>query len=254
MKKHIKIKNLWSNLYLPKEKTNEIVIGVHGFSGDKESSVLIALGEELNKNGIALITFDLPCHGENDNTKPINLRECENSIGTIFDYVKENFKNISISVFATSFGAFLTLLYLSTHNEKLDKIILRAPAIFMADTTKNTLFNDHHLTLKDLKQPRNFGYKQPLLADKTFVEDLENNNLDNAQPISHFLYVLQGKKDNVVNPTENARFFDKHYPNNHKIIYFENADHRFKNPGELERIISETISILQNQQTLQQDK
>ena len=248
MEKHILINGLWSRIYLPENQINEIVIGVHGFAGDKESSVLIVLANELNKHNKALISFDLPCHGENDKAQILNLTNCINSIKTIFDYVKENFANIPISVFATSFGGYLTLNYLSKNNEHLHKLILRAPAIYMHKILETVILPEHNFNKEDLNKTINLGYENPLLVDNKFLVDLQNLNLENSKTTNHFLYILQGKQDDVVNPNDNAKFFNNYYPNQHKIIYFENADHRFKKPGELEKIISDTLSILNDEE------
>lgn len=244
MEKQIKINNLSASLYIPNESAKGVVIGIHGFSGDKESSVLIELSKHLNKNGVALVTFDLPCHGENDNSKILKLDECINSIKSIFEFTKSNFKNIPISVFATSFGGYLFLNYLSKSDEPLNKVILRAPAIYMAKVLINSFLKWRNLSKEDLKIPVNVGKEQELFIDETFLSDLHNNNLEKARPTDNFLYIIQGKKDDIVDPVQNEAFFKKLYPNKHKFIWFEDADHRFKKAGELDKIIAETMNIL----------
>lgn len=244
MEKCLKIKGLSSKIYLPQAKVNEIVVGVHGFSGDKESSVLIALGKELNKQSKALVTFDLPCHGENDNSKVLNLEECVMSVGWVLEYVKREYPEVPISLFSTSFGAYLTLLYLSGRHEKLHKVILRAPAIFMGEVLENVILPFHNIKTNELKNIVNLGYENPLLIDDNFLAELKNNALDEKAEISDKLYVLQGWQDTIVDPIKNQEFFDKHYLNNYEIFYFENADHRFKKPGELEKIIKITLKVL----------
>lgn len=244
MEKHLIINGLWSRIYLPINSVNEIVIGVHGFAGDKESSVLIALAEKLNEQEKALLVFDLPSHGENDNSKVLNLTECIESIGKILEYVKKEYQNIPISFFSTSFGAFLTLSYLAERREKLHKVILRAPAIFMGEVLENVILPEHNINVQELKKVANLGYEVSLLVDDKFLSDLKNNSLDKKTEILDRLYVLQGKLDTTVDPVKNQKFFDKHYPNNYEIFYFENADHRFKKPGELEQIIEITLNVL----------
>lgn len=246
MEKHLVINGLWSRIYLPLGRVNEVVIGVHGFAGDKESSVLVTLAEKLNKQGKALLTFDLPSHGENDKSKVLNLTECVESVGKILEYVKQEYPNIQISFFSTSFGAFLTLSYLSENKEKLHKVILRAPAIYMGEVLENVILPEHNVAVNELKNIVNLGYEAPLLVDDRFLIDLKNNSLDEKTEISDKLYILQGKLDTTVNPVKNQNFYDKHYSNKHKIFYFENADHRFKKPGELEQIINITLDILKD--------
>ena len=245
MEKHLLINNLHSCLYLPNNSTpKEIVVGIHGFSGDKESSVLIELSKHLNENSVALITFDLPCHGENDNSKPLILQDCFDSIKNIFDFVKNNFKNIPISTFATSFGGYLLLNHLSKNEEKLNKVILRAPAIHMSNVLENVILPFNKLSANSLNSPANLGFEKKLIINKQFLEDLKVNNLEHLPKIKDFLYILQGKLDDIVDPKMNEKFFKNYYPKQHQFIWFENADHRFKKAGELEKIISETLNIL----------
>lgn len=244
MEKLVKINDLSAKIYLPDTMPTEILIGIHGFFGDKESSVLVKLGNNLIENKIALVTFDLPCHGANDTSNLLKLSDCIQAIESVFDWVHKNYPNINVSIFATSFGGYLTLLYLSNHPTHLNKIILRAPAINMSHVLEEVLLPYQSLTAEDLKTPTNIGKEQFLLVNYAFIEELRNNNLHQTKPVDHFLYIIQGKQDNIVNPDDNARFFNKFYPNKHKIIYFENADHRFKKPGELDRIIKETLAIL----------
>ncbi len=248
MEKHILINNLWSRIYLPENEINEIVIGIHGFAGDKESSVLILLADELNKQNKALLSFDLPCHGENDKSQILKLSDCIDSIKIIFEYVKENYVNTPISVFATSFGGYLILNYLSENSENLHKLILRAPAIYMDKILEKVILPEHEFSTEDLKNIVNLGYANPLLVNDKFLNDLKETSLEAAQTTNHFLYILQGKQDDVVNPNDNDKFFKKFYPDQHKFIYFENADHRFKKPGELEKIISDSLSILNDEE------
>lgn len=245
MTKHIKINGLWSKIYEPNTKIKQVVIGVHGFCGDKESSVLVALADQLNKTGDVLITFDLPFHGENSNTSPINLNTCINSIGKILAYVKTEYKNLPVSIFATSFGAYLTLAYLSNQDENFNKIILRAPAIFMGETLEHILLDEKKISIENLKtSPVVFGYEKPLTITYAFLKDLMNLNLTDLPTTKYFIYVLQGKLDTTVNPIKNEEFFNSKYPNQHEIFYFDNADHRFKNPGNLEKIVKITMEIL----------
>lgn len=244
MEKELKIQNLSARLYLPDTRPDKIVIGVHGFSGDKESSVLTTLGKELISHNIALVTFDLPCHGKSINVGPLRLSDCVNSLEIIFSYVRKSYNNIPISLFATSFGAYLSLIYLSKKHENLDKLILRAPAIDMAKVLGDVILPFNNLSEDDLSTPKSFGYEQTFLIDEEFLNELTQNNLENYSPINQFVYIIQGRKDDIVNPTKNESFFIAHYPNQHKFIWFDNANHRFKNPGELEKIISDTLSIL----------
>ena len=44
----------------------EIIIACHGFAGDKESSAIEALADEMNRNNVGVICFDFPGHGKSE--------------------------------------------------------------------------------------------------------------------------------------------------------------------------------------------
>ncbi len=239
------INNLHTKIYYPEQAINQIIIGIHGFGGDKESSVLIKMAESLKSTNIALLTYDLPCHGENENNKSLSLKDCLNSVKEVYEYVKSNYAGIPISFFATSFGGYLLLNFLQENEINLNKIILRAPAIKMAKVIKDVILPEHGFSVSDLNtNPVNVGYEKECFIDARFVEELQEYDLNKNYNKNYFLNVLQGKKDTTVNPADNEEFFNAKCINNYKIYYFEEADHRFKGAGEIERIIEITKQIL----------
>ena len=145
---------------------DKVIIAVHGFSGDCDSSVIKAIANELTNHKCMVITYDLPRHGKNDNREILNLKECLDSIENIDKYVKENYKDKRICWFATSFGGYLLLHFLSNNKYNYDKIILRAPAINMDKVIDSIILPLHGYTLDNLaKSLINLGHEQQLLID-----------------------------------------------------------------------------------------
>ena len=77
---------------------------------------------------ITVIIFDFPAHGESklDGSK-LTIKNCITNINTIYKYC-EKF-NVSINLFATSFGAYLNLINIIENNNKFKEILLRSLAI-----------------------------------------------------------------------------------------------------------------------------
>ena len=113
MVEDVKIKDVFCRIYRPNTKPTEVVIMVHGFAGDKESSVICALGEELSNSGIQVVSFDLPCHGADVKNEYVNATDCMLALTKVVNYVEEEFDTLKISFFATSFGGYLLLNFLS---------------------------------------------------------------------------------------------------------------------------------------------
>lgn len=221
----------------------QILICIHGFNGDSKSSVISALKDELSNYNIEVLTFDLPCHGEDKNTN-LKLIDCQNKLSNFVNSIIQN-NDCPISFFATSFGAYLLLNYLNTSQYKFDKIILRCPAVFMDKVLNNKILPMNNFSYNDLKNNKiNIGINRTMFIDNNFVKELKNSQIKNINN-NYFYNIIQGKKDAIVDYKENELFFNN-LSLHHKFYYFENANHRFKNKGELEKIIEITKNILIN--------
>lgn len=88
-----------------------IILGVHGFSGSKESTGLKVLSERAVPEGFGLVCFDLPAHWKSP--APLEMLTTENAIQDILfmaEQCRREFPGLPKFIFATSFGAWLTLL------------------------------------------------------------------------------------------------------------------------------------------------
>lgn len=246
MIENFKINDVFCRVYKPDdENIDQILVTVHGFSGDKDSSVICALGEMLTKRGVLVISFDLPCHGEDSCLKPLSLERCQYALEMVINYAKSKHSNDKISIFATSFGAFLTLNYLSKHKEKFKNVILRAPAINMPEILHGWIFEQRGLSDKELQEGVNFGFEKPLVINDVFYNELKNVKLiENFHDELNNFHVLQGLKDDIVDANVVFKFCENNLKNRCSIYKFENADHRFKKEAELERILEITKNIL----------
>ena len=220
----------------------DVLICVHGFGGDAKSSVIEMLGKTLTDDGIVVIAFDLPCHGTDQSSGLLSLSRCTNYLERVEAWVREKFKGLPLSFFATSFGGHLLLHHLEKSDAEYKRLILRAPAVYMKEIM-DTIIIQHGKSLDEIaKNPLNLGYEQELLGDKKFCEELTLPSYPKIR--ENQLYILQGKLDDLVNWKQNEKYFDKYYHGKHKFYYFEDADHRFKKPGQLDKIIEITREIL----------
>ena len=223
-----------------------VLVYGHGFGGHSDNNTAMHIIGDVVPGGVAVLTFDLPCHGEDPTTGALNYDQCQQYWLAAMQYANKNYKANNISIFVNSFGAFLLLNYLKNKTIIYDKIILQCPAIFMYNITKYILLPVHNYKPEDIdKAPVNLGYERELIIDKKFLDDLSKNAI-NCFTNKNFFYILQGQQDDVVNNQNNKRFYDKFFENRYKIFYFLNADHRFKKPGELEEIIKIVHNLLFN--------
>ena len=111
--------------YIPKE-CHTIIVFSHGMGTSKEE--IDPLSQELNDNGIGIICYDQPCHGE-DKT-PGNkdfFIQCMAYLDKVIDYTKNKYSK-DIVLAGHSFGCFVILSYLLKHKYQA---IFISPAVDM---------------------------------------------------------------------------------------------------------------------------
>ena len=216
----------------------EILLCLHGFGGDKESSVIAALRRELDTNGIGVAAFDWPAHGANHlKDTYFEVDYCLAYLGSVVKKIKSKWDK-PISCFATSFGGYMAALYIQEKNP-FRKIILRSPAINMDKVFRKLISAEDFAKLKS-GHMLELGYERKIGIGYCFYAGLIKHRISSLQDTSSIM-IIQGDKDDVVDLNDTKGFADL---NNLKLVIFEGADHRYKNPGELDRIVDVTRRFL----------
>ena len=226
------------NEYIP-EKLNKNIIAVHGFGGDKNSNVIVALANELNKYNIGIVSFDFPGHGKSTvDGKFFTVSNSINDLNSVEEYILQKY-NVPIGIFATSYGSYITLLNIGKNIKQYSDVILRCPAIDMYN-----IFRKNILTITDEEFKTNgfceLGYDRKINITFEYYEELKNNNI---QEIIKNLYlpitIIHGTEDDMAPIDDSIKFQNKF----NKFVTLEKvygADHRFKKEGELEKILDIT--------------
>ena len=221
-------------LFTPAGNINRIILGVHGFAGDKESSVLETLAEQLSSKESALICFDFPAHGKSSAPDSfLRVETCIQSLMKVAEYAKDHFPECEYGIFATSFGGYITLLC----SDKLKNFrkILRAPAVTMANSFVNKIIPvSKEQFIRDGGAV--CGFERKMFVSTMFYEDLIKYQI--KIPKEEIL-IIHGTEDDII-PYSAVEELTKAYPNI-KLFAIEGADHRFKKDGELMQIIEKTI-------------
>lgn len=212
-----------------------VIIGVHGFGGDKDSSVIAAVGEEMGFYKTATVSFDLPGHGMSPMpARTLNLKNCHKSLMTAVNLAKELFPNAEEwCIFATSYGAYITLLAMDELSGMLGhiKLALRAPAVRMAETFLTMARCSEEQLLK--KGRVICGFDRKMEIPYSFYEELTTHNAMAGYDMP--MMILQGDRDDIVLPHD-VEFF-RLLNDQAKLVIFPGTDHRFKGEGELDMIV-----------------
>ncbi len=193
-----------------------IVIAVHGLSSSKESATVSLLLKELPQKGLGVIGIDLPGHGTAESAKEIlHIPGATDSIEAAERYAVSLYTDYPIYYFASSFGAYLTGIYISTRMHKGRKAFFRSAAVNMP-----SLFIKDDPTEKEKEQLRQLdeqgwfetgvGDNAPVRITREFIQELAQTDLfEIFSPNAfgkHEIAMAHGENDSVIDPTQALRF------------------------------------------------
>lgn len=230
--------------YLPESRMiDEVIIAIHGFGSKKESDTITMLAERLTKKNYAVIALDLPAHGDSK-TDLLTTKDAVANLLDVEDYIKSNYKEAKIGYFASSFGAYLTLLRLNMlgNDEEIDKVVLRCAAIDMKNIFKNNLLDEGYEKFQ--KQGyANLGFARKVHCTKEFLDDLEKNDVFKIYKSRHKILLVHGTEDECAPYEDAVKFKDDNedYVLLHTVV---GAGHRFLNPGEIEEAVDEAAKYI----------
>lgn len=198
-----------------------IAIIVHGFTSSKESPTVQMLLKKFPEAGIGAVGIDLPSHGVEDSyEEELRVDAGIDSIAAAEQYVRERYPDQEIYYFASSFGAYLTALYISTRPHKGRKAFFRSaavnmPSLFISDNpTKEEAYLRRELDEKGFFE-YGFGLGQPVRVTKGFVDDMGHNDLfekfDPERFGHHSVAMAHGAEDTVIDPAAAAAFASKYH-------------------------------------------
>lgn len=239
MDKHFEINknhlNIKCKLYFDQRYSIEqVVLFGHGFAGHKDNGSAQKFADRvLSKyKGVAVLVFNLPCHG-NDVKKKIVLQDCLDYIHTVINYINEQWNTPGLYSYATSFGGYLILKYITEYGNPFKKIVLRCPAVNMANILTTTIMKNDELKKVLKGKTVSVGFDRKVEVTRQFLTDLEESDIQRVdyREYADDILILHGTKDEVV-PFEAVQRFAEN--NRIAFIPVENADHRFQNPTYLE--------------------
>lgn len=227
--------NVKSKLYLQDDnQIKSIVVFGHGFAGHKDNKAAERLADKvISKNkGFALMTFDLPCHGD-DVKKKLSLDDCITYYQIVIDYAKNELGAEKLYLNATSFGAFLNLKYISEHENPYDKIVLRSPAVNMFKVVSSSLVTEEVREKLNKGKDAEIGFDRKVVINQKFLDDLEATDIMSRDYMEYAddMLIMHGTKDEIA-PFEDALALSEN--NVIEFIAVEDADHRYKDLKKLE--------------------
>ncbi len=243
--------NIISCVQAISEHPKGIVIAIHGFSSSKESSTYRLLLKRLPEAGFGMVGIDLPGHGTEESAdEPLRIPGALASIETAERYVLREYPGYEIFYFGSSFGAYLTGLYISTRKHAGRKTFWRSAAVNMPELFHKDPPNEKEKQLLSEFETKGFfdvsmeGYR-PVRVTKGFYEDLLHYDLfeifDANRFGQHRIAMAHGREDTVINPKAAKRFADRFQI---PITWFPNEGHSLSNSADTpDRVVDLAVSL-----------
>ena len=227
-----------------------IVLGVHGIGGSKNDPIQESIAEEREMFGAATLRFDLPAHGDNDE-EILTLRGSVDTLLDVADFALKRYPDVEeLCIFATGFGAYVTLTAMADLIE-LDcrvRLVVQTPSLHMDQMVLN-MANVSPVTLEAMEMA--FLYApRPLGIFNSFYEELRDNDVLAAYPIP-FL-ILHGEHDDFIPMADILHL--RHLNDRARLVVIPGAGHQFQEPGAWDMVLDLTRDWFSFEQVLLADE
>lgn len=238
--------NIQCKLYCTEPKNiKRAVVCVHGFGGHKDNKAAQWFADFVLKKhkDVGILTYDTPCHGD-DVRKNWQLSDCLNYLSIVTKYAQTRLHAQELTGYATSFGGYQILLYLSEHGDPFSKIALRCPAVNMYEVLSQTIMSPADIKALSRKKPILVGFDRKVRVTQALLDELQQTDITvrDYRPFAQDILILHGTKDEVV-PFEADKAFAER--NGIEFIPVENADHRFIDPKKMDEAIKAIVEFLE---------
>lgn len=228
-----------------------VVLGVHGLGGSTADAIQVGIAEEMEIFGSAALRFDFPCHGRSPmSDEAFTLENCRLSLLKVAAYARAQYPQVEdLCIFASGFGAYMTLLCLEELLQMPGKIrlVVQTPSVMMHETL---------LAMKQISRPTfqametiTFRSARPLTIHYSFYEALVRNVVLAAQPIP--MLILHGDTDSFIKMSDIQHF--RRLNEGSKLVIIPGTSHRFLEEGAWDMVLDLTRDWFEFEQVLVAD-
>ena len=235
------------------EAPKGVVIVIHGFTSSKECPTYEMLLRRLPAAGLVMVGIELPGHGSDTSYKEeLRLAGCMDSIAAAEKYAEDNWPELPVYYFGSSFGAYVTGLYISTREHTGRKAFFRSGAVNMrALFVKDDPTEQEQKWLDALHEKGYFetGMElgNPVRITLGMYNDFDENDLFEKFAPDRFgdnkVMMAHGEDDDVIDPAEAKRFAKEFGV---PIALFPGEGHSLSNdPGTPDRVADLAIEFFE---------
>ena len=228
-----------------------IVIGVHGLGGSARDDIQSSIADEMDMFYAATVRFDFPAHGESPMSDDyLNLQNCLDCLTTVGQWIRDRYPQVEdLCIFATGFGAYITLLSIQELQEMPGKVklVVQTPNVMMhkslvtmSKVSRETFWAMERVTLK-AKRPFDITY--------SFYEEIQENSVMTTYPIP--MLIVVGEADVVIDMADIQNF--RRINEESQLVVIPGAGHRFLEEGAWDMVLDLTRDWFAYEQVLLMD-
>ena len=213
-----------------------IVLGVHGMGGSRNDSIQTGIAEEMDMFSCATVRFDFPCHGDNPSEK-LSVSGCVDTLLSVARWIRQNFPHVEdLCIFATGYGAYITLVALDALLELPGKVklVVQTPSVMM----HSTMLAMRRISRETLQREGKTTFNAPRPFDATydFYQELADNLVLASQPIP--MLILHGEEDDYIRMEDIHNF--RRLNEDSKLVIIPGTSHRFQEEGAWDMVLDLT--------------
>ena len=225
---------------------SQVVLGVHGLGGSKDDVIQTGIAEEMALFCDATVRFDFPGHGENPEEE-LTVAGCRETLLAVAEYAKERFPQVEdLCIFATGFGAYVTLSVLDELVELPGSIrlVVQTPSVRMHETFLNMIQRSKETfrVMDSITLP----LPRPLKLTYGFYRELEQNIVLATQPIP--MLILHSEEDGYIRREDIQNF--RRINESSKLVIIPGTSHQFLEEGAWDMVLDLTRDWFAFQQVL----
>ena len=207
------------------DNIRRVVLGVHGLGGSANDEIQVGIAQEMELFSSATLRFDFPAHGESPmDSEGFTLANCVDALLAAAEYVRKRYPQVEdLCIFATGFGAYVTLVALQDLLEMPGrvKLVVQTPSVRMDET----LLAMRGISRETFWAMDRFTIPAPRPFDVTyrFYEELREHIVLTTYPIP--MLILHGQDDAYIRMSDIQHF---HRINEgSKLVIIPGTSHRF---------------------------
>ena len=224
-----------------------VVLGVHGIGGHSEEDIQKSISEEMELFYSATLRFDFPGHGKSP-VDEFTIHGCVDSLMAVVQYAREQYPEVEdLCIFATGFGAYITLI-------SLDDLLAMPGKIKLVVQTPSVRMHETLLAMKHLTEPtlKAMGYTSfPRLARPLTISYQTWQEMRDNMALTTYdtpILILHGEEDSYIRMNDIRHF--RRINEQSQLVIIPGTSHRFLEEGAWDMVLDLTRDWFEFEQVL----